>query len=89
MKYIFIINRSAGKGNAEKIIPNIEKECKKRNYEYEIRFIEKKDKQKGKTVNTVYIGGGTPTTLEAEQLNRLLTHLENNFSFADSKNSFE
>ena len=33
--------RKAGKGNAEKIIPNIEKECKKRNYEYEIRFIEK------------------------------------------------
>ena len=67
MKYIFIINRSAGKGNAEKIIPNIEKECKKRNYEYEIRFIEKelsgadiareyKDEE-----NVIYVVGGDGT----------------------------
>ena len=51
----------------------------------ELSFIGEAAKQKGKTVNTVYIGGGTPTTLEAEQLNRLLTHLENNFSFEDLK----
>lgn len=33
-------------------------------------------------LNTVYIGGGTPTTLQAEQLERLLTLLEKTFSFA-------
>ena len=36
-----------------------------------------------RTLDTVYIGGGTPTTLEPEQLDRLLTALE---SFFDMKN---
>ncbi len=40
---------------------------------------------KDKKLNTIYIGGGTPTTLEAEQLDRLLTHLEANFSYEDLK----
>ncbi len=51
----------------------------------ELSYIGGAAKQKGKKLNTVYIGGGTPTTLEAEQLDRLLTHLENNFSFEDLK----
>lgn len=51
----------------------------------ELSYIGETAKQKGKKLNTVYIGGGTPTTLEAEQLDRLLTHLENNFSFEDLK----
>ena len=38
-----------------------------------------------KKLNTVYIGGGTPTTLEPEQLDRLLTHLETHFSYAHLK----
>ena len=40
---------------------------------------------KNKKLNTIYIGGGTPTTLEAEQMDRLLTHLETNFSYEDLK----
>ena len=36
----------------------------------------------GKTLNTVYIGGGTPTTLEPYQLERLLTELEQNFDYS-------
>ena len=40
---------------------------------------------KGKKLNTIYVGGGTPTTLEAKQLDRLLTHLEEQFSYADLK----
>ena len=51
----------------------------------ELRYIGEMAKQKRKKLNTVYIGGGTPTTLEAEQLDRLLTCLENNFSFEDLK----
>ena len=40
---------------------------------------------KNKKLNTVYMGGGTPTTLESEQLDRILTHLEKYFSFDDLK----
>ncbi len=35
-----------------------------------------------KELNTVYIGGGTPTTLEPEQLDRLLTKLEERFNYS-------
>lgn len=35
----------------------------------------------GKELNTVYIGGGTPTTLEPHQLERLLSKLETSFCF--------
>ena len=31
MKYIFIVNPSAGKGRGQNLIPKIEEECKKRN----------------------------------------------------------
>ncbi len=34
-----------------------------------------------KVLDTVYIGGGTPTTLNAEQLDRLLTALKGHFDF--------
>ena len=40
---------------------------------------------KDKKLNTIYVGGGTPTTLEPEQLDRLLTHLEMHFSYEDLK----
>ena len=39
MKYIFIVNPNAGKGKCKELLPKIEKECKKRNREYEIREI--------------------------------------------------
>ncbi len=35
----------------------------------------------GKQVQSVYIGGGTPTTLDEHQLARLLSALENDFDF--------
>lgn len=35
----------------------------------------------GKILDTVYIGGGTPTTLEPEELDRLITSLKEIFSF--------
>ena len=35
-----------------------------------------------KKLNTIYIGGGTPTTLSPEQLERLLTKLEECFDFS-------
>ncbi len=39
----------------------------------------------GKKLNTIYMGGGTPTTLSAAQLERILSHLEENFPFDDLK----
>ncbi len=51
----------------------------------ELSFISEIARRKDKKLNTIYIGGGTPTTLEAEQLDRLLTHLETHFSFQHLK----
>lgn len=36
----------------------------------------------GKVLDSVYIGGGTPTTLEAEQLDRLISNLKQYFTFS-------
>lgn len=40
-----------------------------------------RDVYKDKILDTVYIGGGTPTTLEADQLDRLITALKEHFDF--------
>lgn len=37
---------------------------------------------KNKILDTVYIGGGTPTTLEPEELRRLITYVKNKFDFS-------
>lgn len=67
MKYIFIINAIAGRGRYKKILPNIERICKERNIEYEIRYIsEEKD---GSQIaleykdeeNVIYVVGGDGT----------------------------
>ncbi len=39
----------------------------------------------GRKLNTVYVGGGTPTTLTASQLDRLLSCIEEKFDFGDLK----
>jgi coproporphyrinogen dehydrogenase HemZ len=43
------------------------------------------EEYRGKTLDTVYIGGGTPTTLEADQLDRLLTKIEECFDLTKVK----
>ena len=40
---------------------------------------------KERQLDTVYIGGGTPTTLEPEQLDRLITALKSKFDFSTVK----
>ena len=47
----------------------------------EIRYIG--NVSKAKKLNTIYIGGGTPTTLTAEQLERLLACIDSSFSRKD------
>ena len=67
MKYIFIVNESAGKGKCKKILPNIEDECKKRKIEYEIRYIT--EEKSGYDIcleykneeNIIYVVGGDGT----------------------------
>lgn len=49
----------------------------------ELRFMAEKMKQR--KLNTVYIGGGTPTTLSPQQLDRLLTVLEESFDFSNNQ----
>ena len=41
MKYLFIVNKIAGKGKSEKIVPNIEKVCKDKNIDFEVKYISK------------------------------------------------
>lgn len=40
------------------------------------------EKFRDKHLNSIYIGGGTPTTLSPEQLDRLITKIENSFDFS-------
>lgn len=67
MKYIFIVNESAGRGKCQKILPNIESACKKRNIEYEIRYITKEKngydiaKEYKDQENVIYVVGGDGT----------------------------
>ena len=67
MKYIFIINNNAGKKTYKKLLPKIEQACKKRNIEFEIRYI---DKEKNASdianeykneENVIYVVGGDGT----------------------------
>lgn len=51
--------------------------------EKEIEFTA--DIYKDKILDTVYIGGGTPTTLEAEELDRLLAKIKTAFDFSHVK----
>lgn len=60
--------------NAKKLIPEyVDYLCKELEYTAEIV------KKTGLKLETVYFGGGTPTTLEAEQLDKLLKTVTNSF----------
>ncbi len=56
--------------------PYVEKLCE------EIALTGSIAKDLGLRLETVYFGGGTPTTLTAEQLDKLLTAVENNFDLS-------
>lgn len=46
----------------------------------ELTWIGERAAGQGKKLNTIYIGGGTPTTLSSRQLERLLHHIDSHFS---------
>ena len=64
MKYIFILNSMAGRGKSILIKENIEKECKIRKIEYEIRYITEEisgadiAKEYASEENIIYVVGG-------------------------------
>lgn len=47
----------------------------------EIEYCGRKMAEQGISIESIYIGGGTPTTLDSLQLDRLLTAVDDNFSF--------
>ena len=67
MKYIFIVNQGAGRGRCNRILPKIEEECKKKNREYEVRFISKEKSgydialEYKNEENVIYVVGGDGT----------------------------
>lgn len=75
--YCSFVSHSIGTENAKKLVPQyVEKLCE------EIEFTGKKAKENNLVLTTVYWGGGTPTTLEADQLDRVLTAIEDNFDLS-------
>ena len=51
----------------------------------ELKFIGEEVKKTGLTLTTVYFGGGTPTTLSAQQLDQVCTAVEDNFDLSHIK----
>lgn len=51
----------------------------------ELAFIGQELKKTGLTLTTVYFGGGTPTTLSAQQLDQVCTAVENHFDLSHLK----
>lgn len=76
--YCSFVTNGAGK-NSKLIAPYIE--CLKQ----EIRYMSNILKEDGKVIETVYIGGGTPTTLSAGQLDELLDSMFKEFDLSRIK----
>ncbi len=74
--YCSFVSHSIGTESAKKLMPEyVNKLCE------ELVFTGKKAKENGLRLTSVYWGGGTPTTLSAEELDRVLTVIEDNFDF--------
>ena len=76
--YCSFVSHSIGTESAKKLIPEyVNKLCE------EIEFTARKAKENGLILTNVYWGGGTPTTLGAEDLDRILTAIEDNFDLSE------
>ncbi len=69
---------SAGIEQAAKLLPQFLEAL-----EREIAHVGKLLKQSGKRVRTLYIGGGTPTTLSTAQMKRLMQAIQTHFDLTD------
>lgn len=76
--YCSFVSHSIGTDSAKKLIPEyVDKLCE------EIAFTARKAEENGLILTNVYWGGGTPTTLDASSLDRILTAVENNFDLSN------
>jgi oxygen-independent coproporphyrinogen-3 oxidase len=78
--YCSFISQSASGNGVKKIIPlYIENLCE------EIKYTAKITQKAGLKPDTVYFGGGTPTTLSAAQLERIMTAVSEAFDLSEVK----
>ena len=76
--YCSFVSHSINSEKAKNLIPDyIEKLLE------ELTFTAKMAKENGLRLTSVYWGGGTPTTLEKDELDLILTHIENVFDLSD------
>ena len=79
--YCSFVSHAIGTESAKKLVPQyVDKLCE------ELAFTSAKVKEAGLKLTTIYWGGGTPTTLSADDLDRVMTVIENNF---DMSSTFE
>lgn len=58
--------------------------CQKEKDAYLAALFSEMEKYRGEVVDTVFVGGGTPTSLSAEQIEALLQNVRKNFILVDS-----
>ena len=76
--YCSFVSHSIGTESAKKLMPEyVNKLCE------EIAFTGEKAKENGLRLTSIYWGGGTPTTLSAEDLDRVLSAIEDNFDLTN------
>lgn len=76
--YCSFVSHSIGNPNAKKILPEYLERLKE-----EIRYTGSLADEIGLKLETVYIGGGTPGVLEAEQTDELISEIENSFNLSN------
>lgn len=75
--YCSFVSHSIGTPSANKLVPEyVDRLCD------ELKLTAEIAAQCGLTLSTVYWGGGTPTTLNAEQLDRVLSVIEGSFDLS-------
>ncbi len=75
--YCSFVSHSISSKNARDLVPEyVNRLCE------ELKETAKTAKEKGLFLKSVYWGGGTPTTLSAEQLDIILTEIENDFDLS-------
>ncbi|MGN0526739.1 MAG: coproporphyrinogen dehydrogenase HemZ [Acutalibacteraceae bacterium] len=75
--YCSFVSHSISSEKAKALIPDyVERLCE------ELRFTAEKAKENNLELTSVYWGGGTPTALEADDLEKILTVIEENFDLS-------
>ncbi len=76
--YCSFVSHSINSEKAQNLIPNYIGKLLE-----ELTFTAQRAKENGLRLTSVYWGGGTPTTLSADELDRILAHIENTFDLSE------